>query len=37
MNERKLGNSNLAVMLALVSAAPLVRLRRNSRSLITQY
>jgi len=38
MKKRKLGNSNLAVMLALAFVvAPIVRPRRHSQSLITQY
>jgi hypothetical protein len=38
MKKRKLGNSHLAVMLALAFVvAPTVRPRRNSQSLITQY
>jgi hypothetical protein len=38
MKKRKLGNSNLAMMLALAFVvAPIVRPRRNSQSLITQY
>ena len=38
MKKRKLENSNLAVILALAFvAAPIVRPRRNSQSLITQY
>jgi hypothetical protein len=38
LKKRKLVNNNLAVMVALVCvAAPIVRPRRNYRSLITQY
>jgi hypothetical protein len=38
MKKRKLGNSNLAVMLPLAFfPAPIVRPRRYSRPLITRY